>query len=451
MALEHVAGQAEIQIPMLKGLELEKIGQIYVLLDPGRNSEKYCSVERLYRKHTRALTFDNFAAVHFLQDEVCYKARELGGEMYFVVVGSVQLIGHKTLLPERSAASRATVHRPHDLLKMRTADSGGTEPYFGELSLFEEVCPVRTEEAKALTAVETFCLKRERVDQVREFCPEFYDRLHDFCVLSAARFGINPHLFAQSSHASRGYPKIDQLCSDIRKELLSRHQQIMQKRQAAGKSKVPSINEQGNEEPDRIQFKVLKKLNMLGQKEARLIVLDKTTHSLINIEPEGKTVKGDSVAGSFQRKHDVQKKSFPISRIDSVEQFVEQGPTNLNLVISFKGDNQRPYDLEFQSTEDKAQFVDVLSRMTTSTSQKNSFLMSKSKLNTISADGVGGVMEAAFLCDAGGRLLHRLPQWDDSSFIWTKGALCGWVEGARARGAWEGEGEKEGRRTRGHT
>jgi hypothetical protein len=103
--------------------------------------------------------------------------------MYFVVVGSVQLVGNKGLILEKSHMGKSTVHRcaqknqqkknrklnkknssgvsallkmrkaecggggsifvclhrPHDLLKMRTADSGGAEPYFGELSLFEEV------------------------------------------------------------------------------------------------------------------------------------------------------------------------------------------------------------------------------------------------------------------------------------------------------------------------
>ena len=102
--------------------------------------------------------------------------------MYFVVVGSVQLVGNKGLILEKSHMGKSTVHRcaqnnqpkkkknqqkntlagsalfskcarqnaaavaqfvflhrPHDLLKMRTAESGGAEPYFGELSLFEEV------------------------------------------------------------------------------------------------------------------------------------------------------------------------------------------------------------------------------------------------------------------------------------------------------------------------
>ena len=42
LALEHLSEQAELKIPMLKGLEPEKAGQIFTLLDP----------------------------VHFLQDEV---------------------------------------------------------------------------------------------------------------------------------------------------------------------------------------------------------------------------------------------------------------------------------------------------------------------------------------------------------------------------------------------
>ena len=35
--------------------------QAKTLTVAGRNSQKYCSVGRLYRKHTRALTFENFA------------------------------------------------------------------------------------------------------------------------------------------------------------------------------------------------------------------------------------------------------------------------------------------------------------------------------------------------------------------------------------------------------
>jgi hypothetical protein len=179
---------------------------------------------------------------------------------------------------------KSTVHRPQDLLKMRTAESGGAEPYFGELSLFEEVCPFRTEEAKALKATETLCLKFKKLAEIREFCPEFYDRLYDFCALSGARFGINQlKLSGQKKNASRTYPKINQLCLDMRQELLSRHHQIIQKRQLVcatqlqeGFSRLENDKHEALADGhDEVQFKVLKQLNRLGQKEARLIVLDR--------------------------------------------------------------------------------------------------------------------------------------------------------------------------------
>ena len=394
MVLEHLAGQAESKIPMLTGLQAEDAGQIFVLLDP----------------------------VHFLKDEICYKERERGGEMYFVVMGSVQLVGDKRLVFNSSSMCKSTVHRPQDLLKGQTAESGGAKPYFGELSLFKEVCPFRTEEAKALKVTETLCLTVQKVDQIREFCPEFCDRLHDFCVLSAARLGINH--FKLSTHDARAsrsrFSKINQMCIDMRKELLSRHQQIMKKKLQVGD--VELDNGILLEDRGEVKFKVLKKLNRLGQKEVRLIVLDKTLGTLINHDPEGKLVQGKLVqgktlVGARKRKVEMTKKTFPISTIDTIESFPNEGPTNLYVKISWKLENQRPYDLEFESAEDKAHFLAVLSQMTHDRGQSSNFKL----VRTASGAPGRGIYETAFLCDAQGKLVHGLLDWDDESSVWTKG------------------------------
>jgi Ca2+-binding EF-hand superfamily protein len=398
MVFEHLAGQAERKVPILTGLVPEKAAQIFLLLDP----------------------------VHFLKDEICYRARELGGEMYFVVMGSVQLVGNKSLVFHSSSMCKSTVHKPQDLLKGRTAESGGAKPYFGEMSLFKEVCPFRTEEAKAMKVTETLCLTVQKLDQIREFCPEFCDRLHDFCVLSAAQFGINHFkLSTRDARASRGFSKINQMCIDMRKELLSRHQQIMQKKQKVGAVEL----DKGIllEDRDEVKFKVLKELNRLGQKEVRLIVLDKTLRTLVNHDPEGKLVQGNLVlsrtlVGKRKRKVDLAKKTFPISKIDTIETFPNEGPTNLYVRISWKLENQRPYDLEFQSADDKAHFLADLFQMTHDQGQSSN---SKRAQIASGAPGKGlvGIYETAFLCDAQGKLVQGLLDWDDESSVWTKGCF----------------------------
>jgi len=409
--LEHLSAQAERDIPMLKGLDLESAGRIYVLLEP----------------------------VHFLEQEVCYMARELGGNMYFIVKGSVNLIGSKVLIHDESATSSQTVYRPKDLRKSQTREGGGTEPYFGELSLFEEVCSVRTEEAKATSAVETFCLTRGRLNQVRHFCPEFYDFLYDFCRLSAACVGITNKWITQNAQGSHSYPKIKQLCIDLRKELMSRHQQILQKQQASDTFNLPSLSESDSKPSS---FNVMKKTNLLGHREERIIVLDKNTECMVNLEPDVTVVTGNSAKGSFSRRMDVEKKSFPVEKIEKVETFEKEGASNLTVVIHFLGEGkqQRPYDLEFQNQGDKSGFMSALSQMikqhrdrqhrqTPARGGSARFAMtplpSGSPLRTMSPGGslVGSYYEVAFFCDNQGKLMHHLPGEEDSSRRWTKGCF----------------------------
>lgn len=194
---------------------------------------------------------------------------------------------------------------------------------------------------------EALTLQFQKLLQIREFCPEFYDRLRDFCVLSGARFGINHmRLSTQNKNASRTYPRINQLCIDMRKELLSRHHQIIQKRQLVCATELQegfSRSENDKHEAladghDEVQFKVLKEFKM-GKKEARLIVLDRMMRTLTNYVPEGEwgERRGKRRSGMGQ-----QKKAFEISKIDKIEPFLSEGPTNLCVVISWKVENQRP-------------------------------------------------------------------------------------------------------------
>lgn len=413
MVLEHLSEQAERDIPMLKGLDLASIGKIYTMLEP----------------------------VHFLEEEVCYKARELGGDMYFLVKGSVQLIGSKALLHDEHTTNSPTVYRTKDLLKLQTRVGGGVEPYFGELSLFEEVCSVRTEEAKATSAVETFCLTRRTLNRVRDFCPEFHDLLYDFCRLSVARVGIINKRITQISMVSHTNPKLKQLCIDVRKELMSRHQQIMQTQQASGILKLRSLSAS---DAKPASFEVMKKTNLLGQREARIIVLDKTTECMVNLEPDVTVVTGNPTR-SFSRRMDVEKKIFPMERIEKMERFEKEGASNLTVVIHFLGEGkqQRPYDLEFQNQGDKSEFISVLSQMIKSHRERQhrqtpapsrasagfaktplsagSLLHSKS----MSPGGslVGSSHHVALICDNEGKLAHQLPAEDDSSWRWTQGCI----------------------------
>jgi hypothetical protein len=167
--------------------------------------------------------------------------------------------------------------------------------------------------------------------------------------------------------------------------------------------------------------------------------MDRTLRTLANYDPRGGAHDAPKRRVSAFGQH---KKSFGISKIDNIEPFLGEGPTNLCVVISWKLENQRPYDLEFQSAEDKAHFLALISQMTrdeTSDRQLKHNALSRalshkknSQMGKVSQKGPGegdsgsegaegDIHETAFLCDEEGMLMHSLPGWGDESSVWTKG------------------------------
>ncbi len=199
LVYEHVSKAAESCVPMLKGLAAETIGQIFIKLK----------------------------LVSFQVGEYMYHSGELGGDMYFLLSGVVLLSGGKGGVTKEQPIH--SIYRPQDLRKQRKVERDSVEPYFGHCSLFEEVCKFVPQDAKAHSNVELLYLTRGALDTIREFCPVFYDRLLTFCQLSAARYGvaIAAHLHDEKITTTRGYPKIEQMCLDLRRELMGRHHQVL--------------------------------------------------------------------------------------------------------------------------------------------------------------------------------------------------------------------------------
>jgi hypothetical protein len=78
------------------------------------------------------------------------------------------------------------------------------------------------------------------LDKIRGFCPEFYEKMFDFCLLTASRYGImNRNIVFQPRHAhARTYPKIDQFCVELRQQLMSQHKEFLT-------NKIIGLQEQG--------------------------------------------------------------------------------------------------------------------------------------------------------------------------------------------------------------
>ena len=237
--------------------------------------------------------------VHFQMDEMIYRMRDPGGEMFFVTKGMVDLKSYKGLLGEGRSNEETSIFRPSDLAKRRTAEQSGEHPYFGELSFFPEICSMRTEDAQAKTAVQVLSLSLDKAELILDFSPEFHKRLFDFCKLSASRWGVsNEAIRGSKSNFSRGFPKIDQMCLEFHKELLLRHQQVLHRGSLfVGEDEVKQpededergLEEGEDGEEDEVSFPVMKRLNATQKKE-RVIVLNRLHAEMINTDPEGKKV-----------------------------------------------------------------------------------------------------------------------------------------------------------------
>ena len=198
---QHLTPMAQMRVPLLKGFESENIGQIFLML----------------------------RCLHFLKDEYIYHGEEPGGSMYFLVAGNIFLSGCPGMSLISGVSNSDSIYRLDDLARTRNIASDSIEPFFGHTALFHELCTLRPEEAQAKAKVETLWLTRAMLDIIRGFCPEFYNSLFEFCLLTASRYGIkNGNLvFRPQNVRTRNYPKIDQMCIDLRKELMRQHKEIL--------------------------------------------------------------------------------------------------------------------------------------------------------------------------------------------------------------------------------
>ena len=61
---------------------------------------------------------------------------------------------------------------------------------------------------------------------IRGFCLDFYQRVFDLCRLSASFYGIsNNTILASEARVVQGYPKIDQMCVNLKSKLMVRHRE----------------------------------------------------------------------------------------------------------------------------------------------------------------------------------------------------------------------------------
>jgi len=202
LLFEHLSIRAQQQLPLLKGYESDFIGEIYINLEP----------------------------MHFQNEEYIYTGEAPGGAMYFVTSGYVFVAGYEGVsLADNLQVS--SVYRPQDLMKTKKVIADSVENFFGHIALFHEICELRPDVAQAKSPVETLCLTRAVLDKVRGLCPAFYSSLFDFCLLTASRYGVSNGkcVFRPLHTRSRTYPKIDQLCVELREQLMSQHKQFMTK------------------------------------------------------------------------------------------------------------------------------------------------------------------------------------------------------------------------------
>ncbi len=208
---EHLAIVGVCQVPLLKGFDSDVVGQIFIMLQ----------------------------RMHFQKREFIYNGEDPGGSMYFVIGGHVCVTGYQgfSLLDD---LHKSSVYRPQDLMKPRNLQPDSVESFFGHTALFHEVCKLRVDVAEAKSNVETLCLTRAMLDKIRGFCPDFYEKMFDFCLLTASRYGIiNRNIVFQPRHAhARTYPKIDQFCVELRQQLMSQHKEFLTR-------KIIGLQEQG--------------------------------------------------------------------------------------------------------------------------------------------------------------------------------------------------------------
>jgi len=347
IAYEHISVQALNAVPFLSGQQLDVMGRIFVMLLPR----------------------------YFLEGEAIYKLHELGGDMYFIHGGAVKLsVGSRQYAPENN---RFSIYRPQDLAKVRIIEAISPENFFGHLSLFHEVSKMRTEDANAQNKVEVLLLTRDMIDEIQGFCPDFYQRLFDFCRLSAACYGVNNSTSADSLIHGRPPSKIDRMCAELRSELLARHKQILvrpAKRPNKDDVALPLYfdgkDTNNQRDQDVREWLVMKKLNHV-ETSKRIIRIDMRRLALDNLDPssleatktensklfpaKSKSFFGKSPAICFKTK-----KMFPVSKIKYVEPFRSAGSKNLKVTISWHLKEQADYELQFQNADAKEEFLSSL-------------------------------------------------------------------------------------------
>ena len=230
--LKNIAKDAIRKVPFLKGIEdMERVGHIFVRLQP------------------------NF----FDSDEMIFRQRELGDEMFFVEKGSV-------LLERMRHLDKPLFHHPHHA--HGSYNAGAThlhdksvvspwpfreEPYakalreiwphlsgssqqeedrvvvggetFGELCLYPHLCKFRYENAKVLEDLWCLSLTRIALAEISALYPGFAKTLHDFCQMLAASVGVTNAHFETQEHSlvtqrPRGLSVIEKSVHEQKAQLL---------------------------------------------------------------------------------------------------------------------------------------------------------------------------------------------------------------------------------------
>mmetsp|Transcript_8284 Transcript_8284/g.19344 ORF Transcript_8284/g.19344 Transcript_8284/m.19344 type:complete len:757 (-) Transcript_8284:2630-4900(-) len=112
--------------------------------------------------------------LHFQPSEVIYQAMEVGGSLFVLLGGQVQLIYHNNLQPD--GVSPISFHECKSI-----SDTG----IFGETSTFEDICKYRPETVIAQTEVKALCISAPSCMKLGRSWPVFLTKLRRMCKLRA--------------------------------------------------------------------------------------------------------------------------------------------------------------------------------------------------------------------------------------------------------------------------
>jgi CRP-like cAMP-binding protein len=132
-----------------------------------------------------------------------YEQCKGGSTMYIITSGEVEidtmkarvLEGHTFALPADDTCWKQFVESSGSQVMTGlpgTTVQAGTGNFFGECSLFGDICKYRSESIKATTKTTCFTLDRSTLLELGETVPEFVAKMHDLCLLRAQYLDVYP-------------------------------------------------------------------------------------------------------------------------------------------------------------------------------------------------------------------------------------------------------------------